>query len=478
MTPPPGASAATATIPARREAVAPALERRAHPRERHIDTPRRDTLHRRSLAAGDIVALVAAFSAAALVLPGQAAFGSRPWLLIALPLWVVLNKILRLYDRDANLIHKSTLDELPSIAHSVLLGTGLLYLATNVTRAEAITFCAFALVAVPAARAAARTLVRAHVPPERVLIVGSGAVANVVERKLLAHPEYGSTLVGHADGEDVGRFEETCHALDVERVVVTFSSNLSHEQLLDLVRTGRRLGVKLTIVPRLFEAVGQSVEIDQVEGMTMLGLRSLRRTKSTLMLKRAVDVTLSVLALLALAPLLVLAALAIRLDSPGPVIFRQRRVGRRNREFTMFKFRTMVDGADAMKDELADRNELVDGVMFKIADDPRITRVGRLLRRASIDELPQLINVVRGEMSLVGPRPLVPRESDHLLGWHRARLDIAPGLTGPWQVLGRTAIPFEEMVKLDCLYVTEWSLWNDAKLLIRTLPVVVRRKGL
>jgi lipopolysaccharide/colanic/teichoic acid biosynthesis glycosyltransferase len=144
----------------------------------------------------------------------------------------------------------------------------------------------------------------------------------------------------------------------------------------------------------------------------------------------------------------------------------------------MFKFRTMVDGADAMKDELADRNELVDGVMFKIADDPRITRVGRLLRRASIDELPQLINVVRGEMSLVGPRPLVPRESDHLLGWHRARLDIAPGLTGPWQVLGRTAIPFEEMVKLDCLYVTEWSLWNDAKLLIRTLPVVVRRKGL
>jgi lipopolysaccharide/colanic/teichoic acid biosynthesis glycosyltransferase len=142
----------------------------------------------------------------------------------------------------------------------------------------------------------------------------------------------------------------------------------------------------------------------------------------------------------------------------------------------MFKFRTMVVGADNMKPALAELNEM-DGKMFKIADDPRVTRVGRLLRKTSIDELPQLFNVLRGEMSLVGPRPLIPDETDQIIGWHRARLDLTPGLTGPWQVMGRNAIPFDEMVKLDYLYVADWSLWNDIKLLVRTLPVVVGRRG-
>jgi lipopolysaccharide/colanic/teichoic acid biosynthesis glycosyltransferase len=142
----------------------------------------------------------------------------------------------------------------------------------------------------------------------------------------------------------------------------------------------------------------------------------------------------------------------------------------------MFKFRTMVDGAHYLKPALAHLNES-DGPMFKIADDPRITPVGRFLRRTSLDELPQLINVLRGDMSLVGPRPLVPSEDVHVIGHHRERLDLTPGLTGPWQVLGRTAIPFNEMIKLDYLYVAEWSLWNDVKLLLRTLPVVIQQRG-
>jgi lipopolysaccharide/colanic/teichoic acid biosynthesis glycosyltransferase len=142
----------------------------------------------------------------------------------------------------------------------------------------------------------------------------------------------------------------------------------------------------------------------------------------------------------------------------------------------MLKFRTMRDGADELKEELRHLNE-ADGPMFKIADDPRLTPVGGFLRRYSLDELPQLWNVLRGEMSLVGPRPLVPDESEHVLGRHRARLDLMPGVTGPWQVMGRTAIPFAEMVKLDYLYVAEWSLWNDVKLLLRTIQVVLEGSG-
>jgi lipopolysaccharide/colanic/teichoic acid biosynthesis glycosyltransferase len=180
---------------------------------------------------------------------------------------------------------------------------------------------------------------------------------------------------------------------------------------------------------------------------------------------------------LLLAPLFAVIAVAIKLTSQGSVFFLQERVGRGNRVFHMWKFRTMVRGARHQQADLAHLNEMEGGAMFKIADDPRITPVGRILRRASLDELPQLWNVLRGEMSLVGPRPLVPAENDQVMGWHRTRLDLTPGLTGPWQVMGRNAIPFQEMVKLDYLYVTDWSLWSDIKLLLRTLPVVVGRRG-
>ena len=258
--------------------------------------------------------------------------------------------------------------------------------------------------------------------------------------------------------------------------MIAFSS-LSHEHLLDVIRRSKRLRLKITIVPRLFEVIGHGVEIDQIEGMTLLGLRGLTRTKSTLMMKRGIDIAGAGLGLIVLSPVLIGIAIAIKLMSPGPVFFAQRRVGRRNQEFTMYKFRTMVVGADDLKAELEHLNDLRGTPMFKIADDPRITPIGRFLRRSSLDEIPQLWNVLRGEMSLVGPRPLIPAENDHVVGWHRARLDLTPGLTGPWQVMGRSAIPFAEMVKLDYLYVADWSLWNDIKLLMRTLPVVALRRG-
>jgi lipopolysaccharide/colanic/teichoic acid biosynthesis glycosyltransferase len=171
-----------------------------------------------------------------------------------------------------------------------------------------------------------------------------------------------------------------------------------------------------------------------------------------------------------------LIALAIKLDSRGPVLYRQQRVGRDGRTFSMAKFRTMVDGADSQKEALRHHNE-ADG-LFKIADDPRITRVGRLLRRTSLDELPQLLNVLRGQMSLVGPRPLVPEDDERVQGWYRRRLHLTPGMTGRWQVLGSARIPLQEMVKLDYLYAANWSLWLDVKIMLRTIGFVLSRRGL
>jgi lipopolysaccharide/colanic/teichoic acid biosynthesis glycosyltransferase len=178
---------------------------------------------------------------------------------------------------------------------------------------------------------------------------------------------------------------------------------------------------------------------------------------------------------LLLSPLLALIAAAIKLDSRGPVIFSQVRIGRGNKPFRIRKFRTMVEDAEDLKDEIAHLNE-IEYPLLKIPEDrdPRLTRVGRLLRRTMLDELPQLWNVLLGEMSLVGPRPLEPQDDAEVIGWHRARLDLTPGVTGPWQALGRHAIPFREMLTLDYLYVANWSLWNDLKLMIRTAQILLR----
>ena len=457
----------------------------------------RDSVRRRALAAGDVLALAAAALVAfAVARPHGAPVQWLP-LLAALPCWVVLHKLLGLYDRDAHVIRKSTLDELPRLLEAIVLGLAGVALAAPligdppVERAPVIAFALAAGVLLPAARAGTRAAVARRFAAERCLIVGSGRVASHLVHMIQRHPEHGVELVGYVDGArngddliagelpflgDLSSLEDVCRRHQLERVLITFSS-LSHEHLLAVIRASKLIGLKITVVPRLFEMLGHAVEIDQVQGMTLLGLRGLGRTRSSLAAKRAIDVVVAAVAIVALAPVLAILAILVRLDSPGPVLFRQQRMGRRNRPFRLLKLRTMVDGADAMKLELLELNE-AQAPMFKIRHDPRVTRVGRFLRATSLDELPQLWNVLRGDMSLVGPRPLVPDENDQLIGWHRARLELTPGLTGPWQVLGRTAIPFGEMVKLDYHYVADWSLWNDVKLLVRTIPVVVRRRGM
>jgi lipopolysaccharide/colanic/teichoic acid biosynthesis glycosyltransferase len=213
-----------------------------------------------------------------------------------------------------------------------------------------------------------------------------------------------------------------------------------------------------------------------VGGVTVLSLRRQGLSASSRLIKRTVDIAISAVALVVLAPLGVLVALAIKLDSPGPIFFRQTRVGRGGRPFEMIKFRSMVDGADARRIALNSLNETAG--LFKLSEDPRITRVGRMLRRTSLDELPQLIHVLRGKMSLVGPRPLIPDEDQLIEGRHRDRLSLIPGMTGLWQVLGPPRPPLSEMVKADYLYATNWSLWNDIKILLGTATHMAARRGL
>jgi lipopolysaccharide/colanic/teichoic acid biosynthesis glycosyltransferase len=235
------------------------------------------------------------------------------------------------------------------------------------------------------------------------------------------------------------------------------------------------LGVRVSVLPRMFEVVGSSAAFDYLDGITVLGVPRFGLSTASRRVKRAFDVAGSALCLVFLAPLLLSIAAAIKLTSPGPMLFRQTRVGRDGQPFEMLKFRTMYDGADAQKRELWSLNE-ADG-LFKIADDPRITRVGRLLRRTALDELPQLYNVLRGQMSLVGPRPLVLDEDRRIHGWYRRRLSLTPGMTGDWQVFGAARIPLREMATIDYLYVSNWSLWADIKILLRTIPFVVGRRG-
>jgi exopolysaccharide biosynthesis polyprenyl glycosylphosphotransferase len=245
----------------------------------------------------------------------------------------------------------------------------------------------------------------------------------------------------------------------------------------DLVRSCRTEGIKVSIVPLVLEAVGcSSVKLDDVEGITLLSMAPAGFSDASRLVKRAVDLVGASLVLLLFAPFAAVIAVAIKLDSPGNVFFRQRRVGRGGEVFYMLKFRTMSRDAESQRRQFDHLNEATG--LFKIADDPRITRVGRFLRRTSLDEVPQLINVLAGDMSLVGPRPLVLDEDMQIEGWHRRRLQLTPGMTGHWQILGSARVPLEDMVRIDYLYVTNWSLWLDIKILLRTVPYVLARRGM
>ncbi len=418
------------------------------------------------------------------------------WLLPTLPLWVLLFRAYGLYERDVKRINHAALDDVPVLAHALLVGTLLTWAYFRVFDAlgrlilvEVIAFAIAALVLVPAYRTLFRRGVTRLAGAERVVLIGEASTLGGLARKIQTHPEYGVDPIGTVtlgDGEGpapglpiLGRlgeidFEEFVRRHAVDRLIVAHTE-VDDRALLDLMQVCGALSVKVSVLPRYFDALGPSVEVDDIEGITVLDLNPLVLARSSRLFKRSMDLVGASVALLITAPIMALAAAAILIDSGRPVLFRQERVGRRGRAFRLLKFRTMVPDAERQTEGLLLQSR--DPHWLHLEDDPRVTRVGRFLRKTSLDELPQLINVLRGEMSLVGPRPLLPYQDAQLSAWGRTRLDLAPGITGLWQVLGRTSIPFEEMVKLDTLYVTNWTLWMDVKLLLRTVRSVLTRRG-
>jgi exopolysaccharide biosynthesis polyprenyl glycosylphosphotransferase len=468
----------------------------------------RGWLVRRILLLADLAGLTLAYILARLLFaePAVASDHVSPVVETALflgtlPVWIVAAKIYGLYDHDEERTDHSGADDLVGVFHLITVGTWLIFAAGMLTRlarpelARLIFFWGMAIALVTGFRAAGRAFCRRRITYlQNAVIVGAGDVGQLVARKLLQHPEYGINLVGFLDVEPKERRSDLEHltllgppdrlpgvvrAFDVERVLIAFS-NESHEETLQLIRSVKDMNVQVDIVPRLFEVVGPGMCIHTVEGIPLMGLPPLRLSRSSRLLKRTVDIALSAVSLVALAPLFAFIAVRIKLDSSGPVFFRQTRVGIGDTTFEIYKFRTMTVGADEQKSELAHLNIHArpggDPRMFKVVDDPRTTKFGRFLRRYSLDELPQLINVLKGEMSLVGPRPLIVDEDRHVSEWARKRVHLKPGITGLWQVLGRSEIPFEEMTKLDYIYVTNWSLGGDFIILLRTLPAVFRSR--
>jgi exopolysaccharide biosynthesis polyprenyl glycosylphosphotransferase len=453
----------------------------------------RDALFRRMLLAGDVLAILGAF-ALAIELSGGRLHLARICL-AGLPLIVLGAKLFGLYDRDEAVIRKTTLDEVPKLFQVATLCALVAWLAEKplgygeLTRTDVLfLWLALALLLV-AGRCAARALALRVAPVERCLFIGNAASEHTIRSRMINHGGVKAEVVAHVDLHEIApwsaeafshsklrEIRDLAKALDVHRAIVA-PSNGEGGELLDLVRTLKAVGIRVSVVPRLLQVVGSSVVFDDLHGVTLMGVRRFDLTRSSALVKRGFDLIGASLGLLVVSPLMIAIAIMIKLDSKGPVFFRQMRVGRDERRFGLFKFRTMVPDAEELKQSLVGLNEAQEG-LFKIVEDPRVTRVGYFLRKTALDELPQLFNVLRGEMSLVGPRPLIDDEDRRVEGWSRRRLALHPGITGHWQILGPATVSLREMVAIDYLYVANWSLWTDVKILLRTIPHVLCRRGL
>jgi exopolysaccharide biosynthesis polyprenyl glycosylphosphotransferase len=312
-------------------------------------------------------------------------------------------------------------------------------------------------------------------------VVGTGKLAQTVASHLRAHSSV--NFIGFVDdnplghGDVIGELEdlpELCGRYNVSRVVVCFSQT-HPERTTELLKSlAGQVGV--SIVPRYYELITSRSHVDDLSGLPMLDIAPASLSAGARFLKRSFDILVSSLILMAVSPLIAVVAVMIKLTSSGPVFFRQVRTGRDEQPFAMLKFRTMSRDAESKRHELDHLNE-VDGPLFKVRDDPRVTRPGRFLRRTSLDEIPQLINVWKGDMSLVGPRPFVVSEALLIEGWARKRFEARPGMTGLWQVSGRNELSHLELCRLDYLYVASWSFWWDMHILWQTPTTIFRGRG-
>ena len=478
------------------EVVVPELEGSSLLKAKHS---RRDRFTMRMLALGDALAILISVALAV-------RFGAHRddggelllWTLPTLPLWILLFKVYKLYDSYAKRINHTVVDDLPWLAHCLLVGWLLFFGYTKlippiqVNLREGVILGAASIVLVPVFRALVSRFVRGSLGAETVLFAGTSPALDKLAEKLDRHPEYGLRPLASIDGINPGRrrddppdngmraygssvqFDSLAAELRPDRLIIDRNEFVA-DQVIGMIDTCRRLSIKVSILPDAVESLGPSVEVDAVQGVTLLGINPPLLSRTSRAIKRSFDLVIGSGILLVAAIPMAIISIAILVGSGRPVLFKQRRIGREGRPFEIYKFRTMVTDAEERREEVM--KESSDPLTVNVKSDPRVTRVGGLLRRTSLDELPQLFNVLRGEMSLVGPRPLPVDEDRNVDGYARGRLDLTPGISGLWQVLGRNAIPFDEMVKIDYMYVTNWSLWLDMRLMLQTLPAVLGRRG-
>jgi len=388
-------------------------------------------------------------------------------------------------------------DDIPSIVRSTALATMTLFTGVALLRYPATSRLTFILAWLLAATfvVAGRALVQLvatilhhrGIGVERVLVVGGNNLGRIIMQSLASRDHLGYHVVGFVDDDrsgDFGRFRHLGGLEDVERLaeeqkidqVIVALPSASHAAILRIVDHCRQGQVSFKLVPDLYEMSLSRVDVDTVSGIPLIGLKDVAILGWNAMMKRAIDIILSSLALLLLSPILGVVALLIKLESDGPIIYRHTRIGRNRQPFTMFKFRSMRQGADSARMALVTETD-GDRRLFKDRADPRRTRVGTFIRRWSIDELPQFWNVLIGDMSLIGPRPQIPPEVATYEDWHYKRLAVSPGVTGLWQVSGRSELTFDEMVIYDIYYIENWSPGLDFRILLRTIPAVLQGRG-
>jgi exopolysaccharide biosynthesis polyprenyl glycosylphosphotransferase len=449
---------------------------------------RRGAVLRRLLACGDWAALLAALCVVTAT-TSTTDVATLFWAVLLSPAWILVIKLHGLYDNDHRRIRHSTLDELPSLVSASVLGTlvldGLLALSPvgPLSPTSAIAVGLGTLAGSFVARGVLRFLWHRLTGLAAGLVIGPAAAVDMVARRVSTHPETRLALVGYLSQSDetaselprlgsLADISKVARAHEIERVVVT-ELDMSEPAAERLIEECKAEGLALTFLPQHYGLLGPGIELNRLAELPVLDFRFSDPSRSTEAMKRVMDVLISGTMLIALAPLLAAIAIAILLDTGRPVFFRQRRAGKDGEPFEMLKFRTMVVDAEKRLGELVDLSTL-EQPAFKIVDDPRVTRSGRTLRRYSLDELPQLLNVLRGQMSLVGPRP----EEESVVALYderqRGRLAIKPGMTGPMQVYGRSDLTFEERLAMERDYLDNLSLAGDLAILLRTPSAVLR----
>jgi exopolysaccharide biosynthesis polyprenyl glycosylphosphotransferase len=462
----------------------------------------RRVLIERTLLSADVAALLLAFSAAAFFDSGLRTRSSLILFALALPLWVVATRFCGLHDRDDRRPGHSTLDELVPLAQLLTAGAWfglvLTWLAGRHDVIEGgVVFWASSIMLVPAARTSVRAaLRRSRDYPQRTVILGAGDVGQLVARKLVQHPECGLRVVGLVDAAPrpirkeladlpvLGTPDHLARILSAsraERVVVAFSRERD-EELAEVVRLARGLGLHVDVVPRLFDAVGPVGDVNHIEGLPLVSIYRSRQSQAARRMKRAIDIVLAAVVLFFTLPLFAWIAWRVKRDSTGPVFFRQVRLGAGQRNFTLLKFRTMSADTDDGAHREYVRQIMTPGAsptgngLYKLDRRAEVTKFGAWLRRTSLDELPQLLNVLRGDMSLVGPRPCLAYETELFEPHHFDRFLVPAGMTGLWQVTARARATLAEALDLDAAYARSWSLGLDFWLLIRT-PMALLRGG-